>query len=93
MLELDYFRAHPERSLPILREIFYDHFGAAKPNRAHEVLAAWQARGAGPDGRGGLLKVLITQNGDNPHHAAGSLKTLALARQRRCWKSDPAVLN
>ena len=57
MLELDYFLAHPEKSWPILREIFYDHFGKAKPNRAHEVLAAWEARG--------LLKVLITQNIDS----------------------------
>jgi len=57
MLELDYFLAHPEKSWPILREIFYDHFGAAKPNRAHEVLAAWEARD--------LLKVLITQNIDS----------------------------
>jgi len=65
MLELDYFRAHPEKSWPILREIFYDHFGKARPNKAHEVLAAWEARGAGPDGRGGLLKVLITQNIDS----------------------------
>ena len=45
MLELDYFLAHPEVSWPVLKEIFYDHFGAAKPNRAHEVLAAWEARG------------------------------------------------
>ena len=45
MLELDYFRAHPERAWPILREIFYDHFGKARPNKAHEVLAAWEARG------------------------------------------------
>jgi NAD-dependent deacetylase len=65
MLELDYFLAHPETAWPILREIFYDHFGKAKPNRAHEVLAAWEARGAGPDGRGGLLKTLITQNIDS----------------------------
>ena len=62
MLELDYFRAHPEKARPVIREIFYDHFGHARPNRAHAVLAAWEARGAGPDGRGGLLKVLITQN-------------------------------
>jgi len=64
MLELDYFLAHPDQSWPILREIFYDHFGKAKPNRAHEVLAAWEARG--------LLKVLITQNIDNLHYLAGS---------------------
>jgi NAD-dependent deacetylase len=57
MLELDYFRAHPEKSWPILREIFYDHFGRAKPNKAHEVLAAWEAQG--------LLKTLITQNIDS----------------------------
>jgi NAD-dependent deacetylase len=63
MLELDYFLAHPERSWPILREIFYDYFGRARPNRAHEVLAAWEARG--------LLKCLITQNIDNLHREAG----------------------
>jgi len=65
MLELDYFRAHPEKSWPILREIFYNHFDRARPNKAHEVLAAWEARGADPDGSGGLLKVLITQNVDS----------------------------
>ena len=64
-LGLDYFRANPERAWPILKEIFYEHFEKAKPNRAHEVLAAWEARSAGPDGRGGLLKVLITQNVDS----------------------------
>ena len=45
MLELDYFLAHPEKAWPVIREIFYDHFGKAKPNRAHEVLAAWETRG------------------------------------------------
>jgi NAD-dependent deacetylase len=64
LLEIRYFLAHPEVSWPVLREIFYDHFGAAKPNRAHEVLAAWEARG--------LLKTLITQNIDNLHFEAGS---------------------
>jgi NAD-dependent deacetylase len=56
-LEIRYFLAHPEVSWPILKEIFYDHFGAARPNRAHEVLAAWEARG--------LLKTVITQNIDS----------------------------
>jgi NAD-dependent deacetylase len=64
MLELDYFLAHPETAWPVIREIFYDHFGKAKPNKAHEVLAAWETRG--------LLKVLITQNIDNLHYLAGS---------------------
>jgi NAD-dependent deacetylase len=63
-LELSYFCAHPEVSWPILREIFYDHFGKARPNKAHEVLAALESAGK--------LKVLITQNIDNLHHAAGS---------------------
>lgn len=57
MLELDYFLAHPDKAWPVIREIFYDHFGKAKPNRAHEVLAAWEGRG--------LLKTLITQNIDS----------------------------
>jgi NAD-dependent deacetylase len=56
LLEIRYFLAHPEVSWPILKEIFYDHFGAAKPNRAHEVLAAREAHG--------LLKTVITQNVD-----------------------------
>jgi NAD-dependent deacetylase len=63
-LELDYFLTHPDTAWPVIREIFYDHFGKARPNRAHEVLAAWEARG--------LLKTLITQNIDNLHHDAGS---------------------
>jgi NAD-dependent deacetylase len=64
MLELDYFLAHPDRAWPVIREIFYDHFAEATPNRAHQVLAAWEERG--------LLKALITQNIDTLHHAAGS---------------------
>ena len=71
-LEISYFLAHPDKAWPVIKEIFYDNFGAARPNRAHEVLAAWEARGAGPDGGGGLLKVLITQNIDNLHYEAGS---------------------
>jgi NAD-dependent deacetylase len=93
MLELDYFLAHPEQSWPILQEIFYDHFGKAKPNRAHEVLAAWEARG--------LLKVLITQNIDNLHHIAGSRNVAELhgnSRQLLCLgchqrvEADPCML-
>ena len=63
MLEIEYFLAHPEQSWPILREIFYDHFGKARPNKVHEVLPAWEARG--------LLKTLITQNVDNLPCEAG----------------------
>jgi NAD-dependent deacetylase len=75
MLELDYFLSHPDKAWPVIREIFYDHLASARPNRAHEVLAAWEREGwpggAKPDGRG-RLKVLITQNIDNLHSLAGS---------------------
>ncbi len=88
LLELDYFLRHPEVSWPILREIFYEHFGKARPNRAHEVLAAWEARG--------LLKVLITQNIDNLHFEAGSRNVVEFHGNSRtlvcmaCRKSRPA---
>jgi len=74
-LEIEFFLRHPEQAWPVIREIFYDNFGRAKPNRAHEVLAAWERdgwpRGAGSSERG-FLKCLITQNIDNLHYAAGS---------------------
>jgi NAD-dependent protein deacetylase/lipoamidase len=41
----------------VIREIFYEHFGAAKPNAAHLELAAMEASGR--------LKCLITQNIDS----------------------------
>ena len=66
-LELDYFRAHPDTAWPVIREIFCDNFGRAKPNRAHEVLAAGEGE-AYPRGDGtvdrGHLKTLITQSID-----------------------------
>jgi NAD-dependent deacetylase len=63
MLELDYFLAHPEIAWPVIREIFYDHFGKARPNTAHLALARLEAAGK--------LKVLITQNVDNLNCTAG----------------------
>jgi NAD-dependent deacetylase len=75
LLELPYFLKHPEVSWPVLKDIFYDHFGKARPNRAHEVLAAWETKGY-PRGDGTVdrsyLKILITQNIDNLHFEAGS---------------------
>jgi len=63
MLELDYFRAHPEKSWPILREIVYDNLGKARPNAAHLALARLEAAG--------MPKVLIAQNIDHLHREAG----------------------
>jgi NAD-dependent deacetylase len=59
MLELDFFLAHPETAWPVIKEIFYEHFGAAQPNPAHLGLARMEAAGK--------LRVLITQNIDNLH--------------------------
>ena len=89
LLELSYFLKHPEVSWPVLKEIFYDHFGAARPNRAHEVLAAWEGRG--------LLKTLITQNIDNLHFDAGSRNVVEFHGSSRtlvclaCGARRPAV--
>jgi len=63
-LELEYFLAHPDKAWPVIREIFYDNFGKARPNKAHYVLAALETAGR--------LKCLITQNIDNLHYLAGS---------------------
>jgi NAD-dependent deacetylase len=67
-LELSYFHRHPERCWRILKEIFYEHFAAARPNDAHRVLAQLEAQG--------LLKAVITQNIDNLHQLAGSKKVI-----------------
>lgn len=69
VLELDGFMRHPERSWPVIREMFMRFLGAdghpaVAPNAAHKVLARWEAEGR--------LKMLITQNIDGLHAAAGS---------------------
>lgn len=56
-LELDYFLANPARAWPVIKEIFCDHFGKARPNEAHLALARLEAAGR--------LKCLITQNIDS----------------------------
>jgi NAD-dependent deacetylase len=66
-LEIDNFLAHPETAWPVIKEIFYDHFGKARPNVAHLALARLEAAG-GADGRG-LLQCLITQNHDRKTRA------------------------
>jgi NAD-dependent deacetylase len=37
VLDLDFFHAKPETAWFYIREIFYDFFGKAKPNKAHQV--------------------------------------------------------
>ena len=64
LLELQYFLQHPEESWRVIKEIFYDTFDNARPNRAHEVLAEME--------KAGYLKEIITQNIDNLHQEAGN---------------------
>lgn len=64
VLELNYFYRYPLESWKVIKEIFYDFFGKAKPNLAHLALAQFEKMG--------LLKAVITQNIDNLHQAAGN---------------------
>ena len=64
ILDINYFQANPEASWKVIKEIFYDFFGTAKPNKAHHVLARMEKEK--------LLNSIITQNIDNLHQEAGS---------------------
>jgi NAD-dependent deacetylase len=63
-LNITYFHQRPKESWILIKEIFYDFFGQAKPNAAHYALAALE--------RNGLMQATITQNIDNLHYEAGS---------------------
>ena len=62
--EKSYFKRHPDEVWPLLKEIFFDNFGRAKPNPAHLALAELEAAGK--------LHGIVTQNIDGLHQAAGS---------------------
>ncbi len=64
ILDLNRYYYGSEESWPVIKRLFFDFFGNAKPNTAHYVLAAWEAKG--------LLQTIITQNIDNLHQEAGS---------------------
>ena len=64
VLDLGYFHRNPKDSWVVIKEIFYDFFGKAKPNMAHHALSDMQ--------KAGKLKNIITQNIDNLHQEAGS---------------------
>ncbi len=67
-LDTLYFYKYPEKSWRLIKEIFYDSFGKAKPNDAHYALAELENKG--------FLDVIITQNIDNLHQQAGSRKVI-----------------
>ncbi len=64
VLDINYFLDHAEYCWTFIREIFYDFFDTAKPNKAHLVLARMEKEG--------LLKSIVTQNIDNLHYEAGN---------------------
>jgi len=64
ILDLQYYTQNSEKSWPIIKELFFDFFGNAKPNAAHLALAKLE--------RKGILKSIITQNIDNLHQEAGN---------------------
>ncbi len=37
VLDLSYFQRHPANSWRVIKEIFYDFFGKARPNPAHQA--------------------------------------------------------
>lgn len=63
-LEIDYFLNNPKKSWELIKEIFYDFFGKAKPNAAHFALAKMESSK--------WLNSIITQNIDDLHQQAGS---------------------
>ncbi len=63
-LDTNYFKSHPKESWILIKEIFYDFFGAAKPNMAHKIIAKWESQN--------IIQSIITQNIDNLHQEAGS---------------------
>jgi len=67
-LDTSYFKANPKESWELIKVIFYDFFGRAKPNDAHRILAKWE--------KDKLIQTIITQNIDNLHQEAGSKKIL-----------------
>jgi len=63
-LELGFFHKNPVESWEVIKQLFYDFFGNAKSNLAHQVLAEMEIKG--------MLECVITQNIDNLHQQAGS---------------------
>ena len=63
-LDINYFHKNPEKSWKLIKQIFYDFFGKAKPNDAHKALCKLEQMG--------LLQSIITQNIDGLHYQGGS---------------------
>ena len=63
-IEINTFQRQPEECWAKIRELFYDHWGQAKPNTAHCRIAEML--------KAGLLSGIVTQNIDCLHQRAGA---------------------
>ncbi|MEX2370747.1 MAG: Sir2 family NAD-dependent protein deacetylase [Bacteroidales bacterium] len=68
ILDIDRYQTFPEETWSVIKELFYNYFGGAKPNAAHYFLAYLE--------KVGILKSVITQNIDNLHQEAGNTKVI-----------------
>lgn len=63
-LDLSYYYSNTQQAWDVIKEIFYDFFGEAKPNMAHKILGEME--------KAGFVQAVITQNIDNLHQEGGS---------------------
>lgn len=68
VLELNYYLNNTKESWKVIKKIFYDFFGIAKPNEAHKVIGRLEETG--------IIKAVVTQNIDNLHQEGGSKHVL-----------------
>ena len=67
-LDINYFRNNPVKSWQLIKEIFFDFIGKARPNTAHYALSNLE--------KSGYIHSIITQNIDNLHQEAGSTSVI-----------------
>lgn len=67
-LDINYFRNNPLKSWQLIKEIFFDFIGEARPNAAHYAISELE--------KTGYVHSIITQNIDNLHQEAGSTKVI-----------------
>jgi len=64
LFDISFFKSNTKKSWELIRNVFFESFGDAEPNRAHTGLAEMEQEG--------YLAAIITQNIDNLHQKAGS---------------------
>lgn len=63
-IEINYFLKNPQEAWKLIKEVFYDFFGKARPNAAHMCLARLEEKN--------IVHSIVTQNIDNLHQMSGS---------------------